>query len=71
MNFRMFTAQCRRVMSGMATCRREPSGRAASTNGIDRSSRRPEDFNMTSTRSCTSSSVRTMPVSSERPDRAQ
>ena len=32
-NFRTLTAQCRRVMSGMTTCRRLPSGSDASTNG--------------------------------------
>ena len=32
-NLRMLTAMCRRVMSGMTTCSREPSGSIASTNG--------------------------------------
>ena len=40
-NLRMLTAMCRRVMSGMTTCSREPSGSIASTNGVDRSIRRP------------------------------
>ncbi len=41
-NLRMLTAMCRRVMSGMTTCSREPSGIVASTNGVDMSIRRPE-----------------------------
>ena len=45
-NLRMFTDQCRRVMSGITTCSREPSGSIASTNGVDRSTRRPEDFSI-------------------------
>ena len=40
-NLRMLTAQCRRVMSGITTCSRQPSGSIASTNGVDRSTRRP------------------------------
>ena len=36
-NLRMLTAMCRRVMSGMTTCSREPSGSIASTNGVDMS----------------------------------
>ena len=47
----------RRVMSGMTTCRRLPSGSIASTNGVDRSTRRPEVFSIRSTRSRTSPSV--------------
>ena len=41
-NLRTLTCQCSRVMSGMTTCSREPSGRTASTNGLDRSTRRPD-----------------------------
>ena len=33
-NLRMLTAQCSRVMSGITTCSREPSGSIASTNGL-------------------------------------
>ena len=42
----MFTAQCWRVMSGITTCRREPSGSIASTNGVERSTRLPDDFSI-------------------------
>ncbi len=69
-NLRMFTDQCWRVMSGIATCRREPSGSIASTNGVDRSTRRPEDLSIFSTRSRTSSPVRIVVVSSCTPRRA-
>jgi hypothetical protein len=57
-------------MSGMATCSREPSGSIASTKGVDRSTRRPDDFSIFSTRSRTSSAVRTVVVSSCTPWRA-
>ncbi len=67
---RTFTAQCSRVTSGMATCRRLPSGSIASTNGELRSSRRPEERSMRSTRSRTSASVSIVAVSSVRPSRA-
>ena len=33
-NLRMLTARCRRVMSGMTACSRDPSGSMASTNGV-------------------------------------
>ena len=69
-NLRMFTDQCARVMSGIATCSRDPSGSIASTNGVDRSTRRPEDFSIFSTRSRTSSAVRIVVVSSCTPRRA-
>ena len=69
-NLRMLTAQCRRVMSGITTCSREPSGSEASTNGELRSTRRPEDCSIRSTRSRTSASVSTRPVSSGTPSRA-
>ena len=57
-------------MSGITTCSREPSGSIASTNGVDRSTRRPEDFSIFSTRSRTSSAVRIVVVSSCTPRRA-
>ena len=50
-NRRMLIAQWRRVMSGMTTWSREPSPRVASTNGLDRSTRRPLARSMSSTRS--------------------
>ena len=50
-NLRIFTDQKRRVMSGITTCRRLPSGSIASTNGALRSTRRPDDFSIFSTRS--------------------
>ena len=45
-------------MSGITTCSREPSGSVASTNGGDRSTRRPDGLSIRSTRSRTSSAVR-------------
>ena len=66
-NLRMFTDQCRRVMSGMTTCSREPSGSIASTNGVERSTRRPDDLSIRSTRSCTWLPDRIVVVSSLRP----
>ena len=69
-NFRMFTDQCRRVMSGMTTCSRLPSGSIASTNGVLRSTRRPVVLSIFSTRSRTCASPRIVVVSSERPRRA-
>jgi hypothetical protein len=69
-NFRMLTAMCRRVMSGMTTCSREPSGIVASTNGVDMSIRRPEVRSMRSTRSASSPGARIVVVSSDRPRRA-
>src|SRR3954451_9470579 len=69
-NLRMLTAQCWRVMSGITTCRREPSGNIASTNGVDRSTRRPLDFSIFSTRSRTSPDDRMVVVSSLWPRRA-
>ena len=53
-NLRMFRLRCSRVMSGMTACSRLPSGSSASTNGDDRSSRRPEGLSIRSTRSRTS-----------------
>jgi len=52
-NLRMLTAQCRRVMSGMTTCKRLPSGSSASTKGWLTSSRRPLERSIRSTRSAT------------------
>jgi hypothetical protein len=69
-NLRMFNAQCSRVASGIATCSRLPSGSVASTNGCDRSMRRPVGFSIRSTRSRTRSAVSTVVVSSLRPPRA-
>jgi len=69
-NLRIFTAQCRRVMSGITTCSRLPSASIASTNGWLRSTRRPEDFNIRSTRSCSWPGSSTVVVSSLRPARA-
>ena len=57
-------------MSGITTCSREPSGSVASTNGEDRSTRRPEDFSIRSTRSRTWSAVSKVLVSSAVPPRA-
>ncbi len=50
----MLTAHAARVMSGIATCSRDPSGSDASTNGELRSTRRPVDCSIRSTRSRTS-----------------
>ncbi len=61
-NFRTLTAQCRRVMSGMTTWSREPSLSVASTNGLDRSRRRPLACNISSTRSWTRCSLSTVLV---------
>jgi hypothetical protein len=36
MNTRTFTAMCSRVICGITTCSREPSGSIASTNGVER-----------------------------------
>ncbi len=69
-NRRTLTCQCSRDTSGITTCRREPSGRDASTNGDERSTRRPEDLSMRSTRSRTPSAVRIVGVSSLTPSRA-
>ncbi len=57
-NLRMFTAMWRRVMLGITTCRRDPSGSIASTNGVDRSIRRPEVRSIRSTSSSTCAAVR-------------
>ncbi len=66
-NFRMLTAQWRRVTSGITTCSREPSDSDASTNGVDRSTRRPLARSISSTRSWTCSSLSTVPVRIGRP----
>lgn len=66
----MLTCQCVRLMSGMTTCSREPSGSVASTNGLLRSTRRPLLLSMRSTRSRTSSAVTIVGVSSATPPRA-
>src|SRR5450756_1203984 len=67
---RMLTAQSVRVTSGMATWSRSPPGSAASTNGLDRSSRRPETLSICSTRSRTWPWVSMVGVSSASPRRA-
>ncbi len=67
---RMLTLQCSRVTSGITAWRRSPPGRDASTNGLLRSSRRPEILSMCSTRSRTWVSVRIVGVNSETPARA-
>ena len=66
------SATCRRprVTSGMTACRRSPPGNVASTNGLDRSSRRPETLSMRSTSSRTCPAVRIVVVSSASPRRA-
>jgi hypothetical protein len=69
-NLRMFTAQCAWVTSGITTWRRLPSGSDASTKGEDKSTRRPDDCSMRSTRSRTSPSVSATEVSSGTPLRA-
>ena len=69
-NLRTLTCQCVRLMSGMTTCSREPSGRVASTNGLLRATRRPLLLSIRSTRSRTSSAVRIVGVSSAMPPRA-
>src|SRR6185312_15382449 len=66
-NFLMLTDQCWRVMSGMTTCRRDPSGSAASTKGEDKSNRRPEDLSIRSTKSRTCCCVSVTDVSSDSP----
>ena len=67
---RIFTAQFAAVISGIATCNREPSGKRASTNGTERSNRRPLQSNNRSTRLRTCSALSNNMVSSERPFRA-
>ncbi len=66
-NLRTLTAMCRRVISGMTTCRRDPSGRAASTNGSDKSMRRPDVRSIRSTNSYTWLGARIVVVNSVRP----
>ena len=66
-NLRMLTAMWRRVMSGMTTCSREPSGIIASTNGVHMSIRRPDVRSIRSTRSASSPGARIVVVSSLRP----
>jgi hypothetical protein len=63
----MLSAQWRRVMSGITTCRREPSASMASTKGVDRSTRRPLVRSISSTRSWTCCSISTVPVRTGRP----
>ena len=67
---RMFTAQCCAVISGIATCKRLPSGKRASTKGCERSRRRPPHINARSTIFRTSSEVSSKFVSSLLPARA-
>ena len=67
---RMFTAQCAAVTSGIATWSLLPSGNRASTNGCERSSRRPPHISKRSTNSRTSSLLMTRLVSSLTPARA-
>lgn len=62
--------QCSRVMSGITTCKRDPSASTASTNGELRSTRRPDVFSIRSTKSRTSSSVSKVVVSSATPSLA-
>ena len=69
-NLRMLTAQCRCVTSGITTCSLDPSGSEASTKGDERSTRRPVDCSIRSTRSRTSVSVSSTVVSSGTPLRA-
>ena len=69
-NLRMLIAMCRRVMSGMTTCSREPSGIVASTNGVLMSIRRPDVRSIRSTRSASWPGPRIVVVSSLRPRRA-
>src|SRR5699024_9694706 len=63
MNLRMFTAGWVRVMSGSTTCRRDPSGSMASTNGWDRSTRRPDVRRIRSMRSSSSPTLSFVVVS--------
>ena len=70
MNLRMLTAMWARVICGITTCSRDPSGNMASTNGVLKSMRRPDVRSIRSTRSATWSAVRITVVSSERPRRA-
>ena len=56
---RIFTAQCSAVISGITTCKRLPSGSRASTNGCERSKRRPLQMRARSTSCFTDSEVRT------------
>lgn len=53
-----------------SAARTDPNQMFASTNGVDRSTRRPDDLSIFSTRSRTSSAVRTVVVSSCTPRRA-
>ena len=69
-NLRTLTYQWSRVMSGMTTCNRLPSVRTASTKGEERSTRRPDDLSMRSTRSRTWSWLSNVVVSSATPLRA-
>jgi len=69
-NLRMLTLMWRRVMSGMTTCSRDPSGSIASTNGVLRSTRRPVLLSIFSTRSDTWAAVKIVVVSSDLPRRA-
>ena len=69
-NFRMFRLQCSLVIGGMTTCKREPSGNDASTNGWETSTRRPLRRNIRSTRVRTSSGERSAGIRSWRPERA-
>ena len=67
---RILTAQCSAVISGMATCKRLPSGKRASTNGCERSKRRPLQISMRSTSCLTDSEVNTRLINWLLPARA-
>ena len=69
-NLRTLTAEKPREMPSSTTCSRCPSGSIASTNGWDRSMRRPLDLSIRSTSSCTCAELRIVDVSSCRPARA-
>ena len=69
-NFRMLTALNPRLMPSSTTCSRCPSGSIASTNGWLTSIRRPLDFSIRSTSSCTCAVLSIRLVSSCRPLRA-
>ena len=69
-NLRMFTAEKPRLMPSSTTCSRCPSGSIASTNGCERSMRRPLDFSIRSTSSWTCAALSSVEVSSWRPARA-
>ena len=69
-NLRMLILGWLRVTSGITACKRDPSGKDASTNGDERSKRRPEGFSMRSSRWLILSISRRRPVSSLSPDRA-